>query len=133
MLETASGKDWETLIRDEIFMPLRMTSAGLGPVYDDSVPPKTPVGHDLNARQTVPVPRTATSSNVNYFYEASNGAGAYAASTLQDWAKFLHMHMTSDLGSYLTASNGLRLQQAFPGPAFAGADGYSRGHMFIPT
>ena len=47
-------------------------------------------------------------------------AGAYAASTMQDWAKFLHMHMTSDLGSYLTASNGLRLQQAFPGPAFAG-------------
>jgi hypothetical protein len=35
--------------------------------------------------------------------------------------------MTSDLGGYLTASNGLRLQQAFPGPAFAGADGYSRG------
>ena len=127
MLEIASGKDWETLIRDEIFTPLRMASAGLGIVYDDTVPPKNPVGHDLNAGQTVPVPRTATSTNVNYHYEASNGAGAYAASTLQDWAKFLHMHMTSDLGSYLSASNGLRLQQAFPGPAFSGADGYSRG------
>ncbi|HWY77444.1 MAG TPA: hypothetical protein VN281_17625 [Verrucomicrobiae bacterium] len=35
--------------------------------------------------------------------------------------------MASDLGGYLTASNGLRLQQAFSGPALAGADGYSRG------
>jgi CubicO group peptidase (beta-lactamase class C family) len=127
MLETASGKDWETLMRDEIFTPLRMTSANLGIVYNDTVPPTTPVGHNLDAGQTVPVPRTATSSNVNYFYEASNGAGAYAASTLQDWAKFLHMHATSDLGNFLTPSNGLRLQQAFPGPAFTGADGYSRG------
>ena len=127
MLELASGKDWETLLCEEIFTPLRMTTATLGIVYDDVLPPKAPVGHDLAVGQTVPVPRTATSANVNYHYEASNGAGAYAACTLQDWAKFLHLHMTSDLGDYLTAATGTRLQQPFPGPAFAGADGYARG------
>ena len=127
MLEMASGQTWETLIQDEIFAPLRMTTAKLGIIYDDAVPPKTPVGHDLAVGQTVPVPRTATSSNFNYYYEASNGAGAYTACILQDWAKFLHMHMTSDLGNFLTTATGARLQQPFVGPSFAGADGYARG------
>ena len=127
MLELASGKAWETLIQEEIFTPLRMTTATLGIVYDDVVPPEAPVGHDLAAGQTVPVPRAATSDNVNYHYEASNGAGAYTACTLQDWAKFLHLHVTSDIGDYLTAATGARLQQPFPGPTFSGADGYARG------
>ena len=127
MLEIASGKDWETLMQEEIYTPLRMTTASLGIVYNDTIPPQTPVGHDLAVGQTNPVPRTATGSNFNYHYQASNGAGAYTACTLQDWAKFLHMHMTSDIGTYLTASNGARLQQPFPGPSFAGADGYARG------
>ena len=35
--------------------------------------------------------------------------------------------MTSDIGDYLTPTNGARLQQPYPGPAFAGADGYARG------
>jgi len=127
MLEIASGKDWETLMQEEIFTPLRMTTATLGIVYDDAVPPKAPVGHDLAAGQTVPVPRTAPSTNVNFHYEASNGPGAHTACTLQDWAKFLHLHMTSDLGNYLTAATGARLQQPYPGASFVGADGYSRG------
>jgi CubicO group peptidase (beta-lactamase class C family) len=127
MLEIASGKDWETLIQEEIFTPLRMSTATLGIVYSDTVPPAAPVGHDLAAGQTVPVPRTAPSANVNFHYEASNGAGAYTACTLQDWAKFLHMHMTSDIGNYLSSATGARLQQPYPGPSFAGADGYSRG------
>jgi len=127
MLEMASGKTWETLIQEEIFAPLRMTTATLGIVYNNNVPPLTPVGHDLAAGATVPVPRAATGDNFNYHYQASNGAGAYTVCTLLDWAKFLHMHMTSDLGDYLTTDTGARLQQPFPGPAFSGADGYARG------
>ena len=31
ILERVSGKQWETLIRDRLFTPLKMTSAGFGP------------------------------------------------------------------------------------------------------
>ena len=127
MLEMASGKTWETLMQEEIFTPLRLTTASLGVVYNDNVPPLTPVGHDLAVGANVPVPRAVPSANFNYHYHASNGAGADAACTLQDWTKFLHMHMTSDLGNYLTTNTGARLQQPFVGSSFAGADGYSRG------
>ena len=127
MLELISGKDWETLMQEETFTPSRMTTATLGIIYDDETPPRAPAGHDPGAGQTVPVPRSATSASVDYHSEASNGAGAYTACTLQDWVKFLHQHMTSDLGDYLTTATGARLEQPFPGPSFAGADGYGRG------
>ena len=127
MLEMASGKDWETLIQDEVFTPLRMTATSVGIIYNNSVPPQNPVGHDLAVGATVPVPRAAPSAGFNFYYHASNGAGADTACTLQDWAKFLHMQMTSDLGDYITTNTGARLQEPFPGPSFVGADGYARG------
>lgn len=47
MIETVAGKPWEVLIRERIFEPLGLTSAGLGPqatpgLYD------APMGHRLN-------------------------------------------------------------------------------------
>jgi len=122
MLELASGKDWETLIQQEIFTPIRMKSATLGIVYDDSLPPKAPVGHDLGSGQTVPVPRVAMDSATGYRYQASNGSGGYTACTLQDWTKFLHMHMTSDISDYLSPATASRLQLPF-----TGTEGYGRG------
>jgi CubicO group peptidase (beta-lactamase class C family) len=122
MLEIASGKDWETLMQEEIFTPMRMKTATLGIVYDDALPPKAPVGHDLASGQTVPVPRAAMSSAALFRYQASNGAGGYVACTLQDWVKFLHMHATSDISDYLTAATASRLQQPF-----TGTEGYGRG------
>ena len=74
MLELVRGKNWETLMQEEIFIPLRMTTATLGIIYDDETPPRAPAGHDPGAGQTVPVPRAATSASVDYHYEASNGA-----------------------------------------------------------
>ena len=122
MLETASGRDWETLMREEVFAPLGMKSATLGIVYSSALPPKAPVGHDLPSGQTTPVPRAPMNLAAHLHYQASNGPGGYVACTLQDWAKFLHAHMAGAAGDYLSPATALRLQQPFAGTA-----GYSRG------
>lgn len=122
MMEIATGKDWETLIREEVFSPLRMTTATLGQVYDSVLPPKAPVGHDLALGQTVPVARTPMNAATHFRYQASNAPGGFVACSLRDWAKFLHMHATSDNSNYLTLATSARLQQPY-----TGSEGYGRG------
>jgi len=123
MLEIASGKDWETLIQDEVFTPVRMQTATLGQVFDNVLPPKAPVGHDLTSGTTL-VPRLRMPNNAEYHYKASIGAAGYVACTLQDWAKFVHIQATSNISDYLSAATSTRLQQAYTG---AGTEGYGRG------
>jgi len=114
MLEIASGKDWETLVQDEIFTPIRMRTATLGQVFDNAVPPKAPVGHDLGSGTTL-VPRLRMANNAEYHYKASAGAAGYVACTLQDWAKFLHVQATGNTNGYITSSTCAKLQQAYTG------------------
>jgi len=52
MLEKLTGRDWETLIREEIFLPLAMESAGFGPPAaispqsgNENAPITAPWGH----------------------------------------------------------------------------------------
>lgn len=123
MLEIASGSDWETLIQNEIFKPIRMQTATLGQVFDNVVPPKAPVGHDLGSGTTL-VPRLRMPNNAEFHYKASAGPAGYVACTLQDWVKFLHVQATSGISDYLSAATGTRLQQAYTG---AGTAGYGRG------
>jgi len=123
MLEIASGKDWETLIQDEVFTPIRMNTATLGQVFDNVLPPKAPVGHDLVSGTSL-VPRLRLPNNYEYHYKASAGAAGYVACTLQDWAKFVNIQATSNIGDYFTAATGLKLQQAYTG---SGTEGYGRG------
>jgi len=123
MLEIASGKDWETLIQDEVFTPIRMRTATLGQVFDNVLPPKAPVGHDLTSGTTL-TPRLRMANNAEYHYKASAGPAGYVACTLRDWAKFVHIQATSSLSDYLSSATGTRLQQAYTG---AGTEGYGRG------
>ena len=123
MLEIASGKDWETLIQEEVFTPIRMHTATLGQVFDNVLPPKAPVGHDLTSGTTL-VPRLRMPNNAEYHYKASAGPAGYVACTLHDWAKFVHIQATSSISDYLSSATGMRLQQAYTG---AGTEGYGRG------
>ncbi len=124
MLELASGKDWETLIQQEILGPIRLNSATLGIVYDDALPPKNPVGHDLWAGQTVPTPRAAMDPATLYRYQASNGPAGFVICTFQDWAKFLNIQATGGIGDYLSRATFSQLQTPYTG---AGTEGYARG------
>ncbi len=124
MMELATGQDWETLIQQEVISPLRMTSASLGIVYDNAVPPANPVGHDLWSGNTVPSPRTAMDPTTLYHYQASNGPGGFVICTLQDWGKFLNLQSTGSIGTYLSTATFTRLQTPWTG---AGTEGYARG------
>jgi CubicO group peptidase (beta-lactamase class C family) len=122
MMELATGKDWETLVAEEIFSPARMRGAGFGQVCNGLIPPTTPWGHDLAAGASTPVPRPIMNASLHKGYQASTGPGGAIACTLRDWAMLLHVHMTSDISNYLTPASGTRLQQPF-----VGTTGYGRG------
>ena len=102
MLEIASGTDWETLIQQEIFAPLRMKTAILGQVFDNALPPKAPVGHDLNTNTFALTPRAKLPLNVEYHYKASIGAAGYVGLALNDWAKFINLHISDYVSDYVT-------------------------------
>ena len=102
MMEIASGTDWETLIQQEIFTPLRMKTAILGEVFDNVLPPKAPVGHDLNTNTFALTPRLKLPLNFEYHYKASIGAAGYVGLPLNDWAKFINLHTRNYVGDYLT-------------------------------
>lgn len=113
MLEIASGTDWETLVQQEIFTPIRMQTAALGQVFDNALPPKAPVGHDLAAGAANPVPRLKLPLNYELHYHAATGPAGYVGCTLKDWAKFLHIHTTNYISDYMSSPTGTRLQQPY--------------------
>ncbi|CAF1567112.1 unnamed protein product, partial [Adineta steineri] len=88
MMEQITGRDWESLVQEHVFTALQMTSATIGVVYDDIIPPKTPVGHDLAPNKTIPVPRPLPSSIFLRNDQAATGPAGYIACTMQDWVKF---------------------------------------------
>jgi CubicO group peptidase (beta-lactamase class C family) len=119
MMERVTGQDWETLVREHIFIPLEMSSAMVGVVYNDTVPPRTPVGHDLPLNQTVPIPRPLPAAVLLHNDQAATGPAGYIACTLEDWVKFLHAHVTAEQTGYLTPVKAAKLK-----PPYVGVEGY---------
>jgi CubicO group peptidase (beta-lactamase class C family) len=122
MMEEVTGKPWESLIQSEVIKPLRLKSGKLGCCYTSTATPVAPHGHDLAAGSFTPVARTTPSATFLKYYSASNAAGGHFASSITDYAKFIHAHLTVDDSFYLTYANGMRLQTPW-----AGGDGYGRG------
>jgi CubicO group peptidase (beta-lactamase class C family) len=119
MMESATGLSWEELVTREIFAPLRMTSAHFGESFDDELPPRYPVGHDVTETS---VPRAAHSQHYLKVAQAAWGPGGYVVCTLNDWAKFLHAQATAEMSDYLSAASAAALHQAF-----SGSEGYGLG------
>lgn len=122
MIEQITGRDWESLIQEHVFTPLQMTSATIGVVYNESIPPATPVGHDLPSIAIAPIPRPLLSPTVLHNDQSAAGPGGYIACTLQDWAKFLHAHVVGVSTGYLTAETAEKLKRPF-----VGVEGYGLG------
>jgi CubicO group peptidase (beta-lactamase class C family) len=87
MLEKATGKRWEDLMRDELFAKLGMTSCGFGPPGRAGAV-EEPWGHDASGKPMEPGPT------------ADNPPGLGPAGTvhcsLEDYGKFLAMHSTGE-------------------------------------
>jgi len=122
MMEQITGQDWESLIQEHVFRPLKMSSAIVGIVYDGTIPPKTPVGHDLPLNFKVAFPRPVPSANLLHNDQAATGPGGYIACTLEDWAKFLHAHVIGVSTGYLSAATADKLKRPF-----IGVEGYGLG------
>lgn len=122
MMEQITGQDWESLIQEHVFRPLEMTSATIGVVYDDALPPKKPVGHDLPLNQTIPIPRPLIDPILLHNDQGATGPAGYVACTLQDWAKFLHAHVTAETTGYLSPETAAKLKRPF-----IGVEGYGLG------
>ena len=89
MAERATDKDWEVLMREELFEPLGMKSAGFGPPGSADVVDQ-PRGHGLFGQQLPPGPT------------ADNPRGLGPAGTvhcsLEDWSKFVALHLQAARG-----------------------------------
>ncbi|MFP5384780.1 MAG: serine hydrolase domain-containing protein [Bacteriovoracia bacterium] len=84
-LERVTGESWEDLIRTRIFLPLEMKSCGFGVTSIQFEPvPSRPWG---NARVNgAPVPR-------HFDNPASFGPASTVHCSLEDWSKFLMLHL----------------------------------------
>lgn len=128
MMELRAGKDWETLMQEEIFTPLSMNGATFGPQFDSETPPRLPVGHGLPDGAFRPQPRGPITGNLRLHLQASHGPATFVTCNLGDWLRFLRMHTFSPPASspsatpYLAPATAARLRQAFKGDT-----GYGRG------
>jgi CubicO group peptidase (beta-lactamase class C family) len=97
MLETRMGATWEALLRENVFAPLGMTSAGFGPpgtpgAYDQ------PLGHAARSSgELIPMPPSATTRDFPV------GPAAIAHANLNDLIKYLAAHR--DRTSFLRRHN----------------------------
>lgn len=117
VLEQKTGKDWETLVRERLFAPLGMTSCGFGA-------PATPPDHvdqpwahlPVDGGAPTPVPPGVQSDNP----PALGPAGSVHCS-LEDWGKFLSMHVAGDRGAttLVTPATMKRLHTPPPGGDYA--------------
>lgn len=89
MAERATDKDWETLMREELFEPLGMKSAGFGPPGSADVVDQ-PRGHGFFGQQLPPGP---TSDNPRGL-----GPAGTVHCSLADWSKFVALHLQAARG-----------------------------------
>ncbi len=116
MAETITGKPWEQLVRELVFEPLGMKSAGFGVPWADE-PPTDPWPHKADGTVITPGPMADNPPSIG-------PAGSIHAS-IEDWAKFIRVHLQGARGedtSLLKASTFKRLHAGKPsgiGEAYA--------------
>ncbi|MCH9033112.1 MAG: beta-lactamase family protein [Planctomycetes bacterium] len=122
MAETITGKPWEQLMRELVFEPLGMNSAGFGVPWEDE-PPTDPWPHSSSGVFLSP---GAFADN-----PPSIGPGATVHASLDDWAKFVidHLHgLRSRKSVLLKAATYRRLHR---GQKTGEAGAYALGWMVL--
>lgn len=82
--EVATGKPWETLMRELLFEPLGMKSAGFGPPGSAQVCDQ-PRGHTPNGMSLAPGPQADNPPVI--------GPAGTVHASLGDWAKYIQLHL----------------------------------------
>jgi len=85
VLEQLSGKTWEMLVQERLFIPLAMKSCGFGPTSIlDEKNPTQPWGHIVDQY----IVKAIHNDNAPFYGPAAN-----IHCSIPDWTKFLTMHM----------------------------------------
>jgi CubicO group peptidase (beta-lactamase class C family) len=88
MCEQATGEAWEDLMRDFLFRPLGMTTAGFGPPGKAGAVDE-PWGHAVNDKgKAVPTPPDADADN-----PAVIGPAGTVHCSVADWARYAILHL----------------------------------------
>jgi len=115
MAERVMNRPWEDLMRDELFLPLGMASAGFGapgrPEVDDQ-----PRGHQVQETLSVPVEPGPGADN-----PPAIGPAATVHCSLVDWLKFACMHLEGAKGGsvFLTTETFRKLHTPPAGDDYA--------------
>ena len=96
MLESTTGKSWEELMREEIFCPLKMPTAGFG-VVGEKGKIDQPWGH---VRSIFGKPSPIQTDN-----GASLGPAGTVKLTMPDWAKFVLAHCDGGDQKFLSSES----------------------------
>jgi CubicO group peptidase (beta-lactamase class C family) len=118
MAERAAGKPWEDLLRERLFRPLGMDSAGYGaPGTAKGI--DQPRGHGADGK---PVPPGPGADN-----PASIGPAGTVHASITDWAKFVSLHLEGERGNARLLKPGTfrKLHAAPPEPGTR--EGYAMG------
>jgi CubicO group peptidase (beta-lactamase class C family) len=89
IMEKATGRSWESLIRSRLFAPLGMQSAGFGAPGRNVTPPDSIHGH-VNGRPVSPGPGADN-------HAVAGPAGTVHAS-ISDWGKYIELHLDGAVG-----------------------------------
>ena len=114
MAEQVTGMGWEELIRERVFQPLRMYSAGFGPPgAGRSEPGEQPYGHHLVDGRV---------ESIRHDNPEVMGPAGTVHCTMLDWAKFASAHLRGERrGAKLLQPSTYRiLHTPAPGEAYAG-------------
>lgn len=89
MAERVVGRPWETLMRQRLFEPLGMRSAGFGPPGTDK-PIDQPRGHTAAGQPVEPGPAADNPPAI--------GPAGTVHCSISDWAKFIALHLQAEVG-----------------------------------
>lgn len=91
VMESVTRKSWEQLIREDIFVPLKMASCGFGNAASPTAePPDQPWPHTLTIAGPASVAPSFQSDN-----PPSVGPAGTVHCSMQDWAKFARLHINA--------------------------------------
>jgi CubicO group peptidase (beta-lactamase class C family) len=120
--EAATGKAWEDLIREYVFRPLKMSSAGFGAM---GTPGRVdqPWQHVWTPRSVTPIEPGPESDNPLLI-----GPAGTVHCSLADWAAFVQLHLDGENGKskFLSPAAFKRLHE----PS-GGEDGYALGWFVV--
>jgi len=132
--ERLGGKPWETLMREQLFAPLNLTSAGFGPPGTPGTLDQ-PWGHGPRWLFYLPIPGTSMPHDPAASDADFPGAAAPAGlvhMSIDDWAKFVTLHLRGDLSNPHHAA-AMLTPETFALLHHAGAPGEYTGGWFTGT